>query len=171
MKKLIFLFTLLIYGSMAYAQVAAGPDQEQINRQVWYPFVAAYNSLDDEAFMKLHEADVIRVVRDRKEMMVGADYAKAMKMNADWNKENAVTRQIEFSFLERVAKDDTAFEVGYYKVTNVRGGEKRSFYGIFTVVMKKKNGIWKILLDSDTSNQGTVKEADFQKGVPLKKVN
>lgn len=54
--------------------------------------------------------------------MSGAEYARAMELNANWNKENEVTRKIEFSFIERIAKDDTAFEVGYYKVTNVCSG-------------------------------------------------
>ena len=171
MKKFMLLSTLLMLLGTAYTQVANGPDQSLIDQQVWHPFVAAYNGLDDKAFMKIHDANVIRVVRDRQEMMVGTEYARAMELNANWNKENEVTRQIEFSFLERIVKDDTAFEVGYYKVTNERGGEQRSFYGIFTVVMKKKNGIWKILLDSDTSNKNTVTEADFQSGVPLKKIN
>lgn len=173
MQKIILLFALMMCANIAYpqTQVAAGPDQQLINQQVWYPFVEAYNNLDDKAFMKIHEPDVIRVVRDRQEMMVGPEYARAMELNANWNKENEVTRKIEFSFIERIAKDDTAFEVGYYKVTNVRNGETRTFYGIFTVVMKKRNGTWKILLDSDISNKNTVDEADFQSGIPLKGIN
>lgn len=173
MQKIILLFTLMMCANVAYpqTQVAAGPDQKLINQQVWFPFITAYNSLDDKAFMKVHESDVIRVVRDRQEMMIGPEYARAMELNANWNKENDVTRKIEFSFLERIAKDDTAFEVGYYKVTNVRNGEQRTFYGIFTVVMKKRNGTWKILIDSDISNNNTVNEADFQSGLPLKKIN
>ena len=56
-------------------------------------------------------------------------------------------------------------------MTNERGGQKRTFYGIFNIVLKKKNGVWKIILDADTSNKNTVNEADFQSGTPLKKVN
>lgn len=173
MQKNILLFVIMMCANIAYSQtqVAAGPEQQLINQQVWYPFVAAYNSLDDKAFMKIHDTDVIRVVRDRQEMMVGAEYARAMELNSNWNKENEVTRQIELSFIERIATDDTAFEVGYYKVTNFRNGEKRTFYGIFTIVMKKRNGVWKILIDSDISNKNTVNEADFQSGIPLKKLN
>lgn len=173
MQKFIYLFTLLLSVTTAFSQtqVPAGPDQQQINQQVWYPFVASYTGLDDVAFMELHDENVIRVVRDRQEMMVGPAYARAMELNANWNKENGVTRQIEFSFTERIAKEDTAYEVGFYKVTNNRDGESRTFYGTFTVVMKKKNGVWKILMDSDTSENGTIGEADFQKGIPLKKVN
>lgn len=173
MQKFIYLFTLLMWTGTAYpqAQVAAGLDQEQINQQVWYPFMASYNDLDDKAFMKIHDENVIRVVRDRQEMMLGSEYAQAMELNANWHKENGVTRQIEFSFTERIAKEDTAYEVGYYKVTNSRDGEKRTFYGVFNVILKKKNGVWKILVDSDTSEKGTINEADFLKGIPLKKIN
>jgi len=167
MRKIILLLPLLMCFATTYAQIANGPVQQTINQQIWYPFVQAYNNLDNDAFMKIHTNDIIRVVGDRSEMMLGQEYADAIAMNVKWHKQNNVTRQIEFSFMERIVKKNTAYEQGYYKVTNSRDGKQRTFYGMFTVVLKRTNGIWKILMDTDTSNSGSINEADFRKGIPL----
>jgi hypothetical protein len=46
---------------------------------------------------------------------------------------------------------DKAFEVGYYKTTstNTVTGEKRTGFGKFHVLLRKENGVWKILMDAD----------------------
>ena len=73
-----------------------------------------------------------------------------MVPNADRSK-----RIIEFAFDKRSAKDDVAYEVGFYRVS----GEDMTddFYARFHVELRKENGVWKISRDFDTSQIGTFK--------------
>jgi hypothetical protein len=45
--------------------------------------------------------------------------------------------------------------------------EPRSFYGKFTVLLHKDNGIWKIVMDSDTSEKNSISANDFIAAAPL----
>jgi ketosteroid isomerase-like protein len=79
----------------------------------------------------------------------------------DWKK------SIELRFIQRIATDDKAFEVGYYRSTstNVKTGERRTSIGKFHVLLRKENDTWKILMDADT-REGASEEA-FNKASPL----
>ncbi|MDX1476894.1 MAG: nuclear transport factor 2 family protein [Saprospiraceae bacterium] len=140
---------------------------EEINRQVWSPFIQAYNALDAEAFMNVHTTDVIRVIRDSKEIRVGEEYAKSMRASAERNRARGTVRSIELSFTERIHTDQYGFEVGYYKVVSASGGQQRVSYGKFHVVLKKDDDRWKILLDSDTSMDNSITEEQFLQGEVL----
>ena len=143
--------------------------QLQINRDVWYPFIETYSSFDDKGFMAIHTEDVIRIIRDAKRIQVGAEYAESMARSAKNNIKRNRKRFIEFSFLERFATGDTAFEVGYYKVISEEPRiETKNYYGIFQVILKQTNGKWKIMVDSDTSMDNSLTEEDFLKGELLK---
>jgi hypothetical protein len=70
-------------------------------------------------------------------------------------------------FIQRIASDGKAFEVGYYKTssTNSTTGEKRTGYGKFHVLLRKENGVWKILMDADASEK--TDETIFLSGKPV----
>ena len=59
---------------------------------------------------------------------------------------------IDFTFEQRTAKEDVAYEVGYYKITWRAGDSTSEFFGRFHVVLRKVDGIWKIAQDWDNSN-------------------
>jgi hypothetical protein len=56
----------------------------------------------------------------------------------------------ELRFIQRIASNDKAFEVGYYKTTstNKSTGEARTGHGKFHFVLRRENGTWKILVDA-----------------------
>ena len=58
-------------------------------------------------------------------------------------------------FVQRIASNDKACEVGYYKTksTNVVFGEKRNGYGKFHVLLRKENGMWRVLMDADANEK------------------
>lgn len=58
----------------AHAQQAA--ELCEIEKQVWIPYIKAYNEFDTKAFMALHTIDVIRVKRESSQIMVGTAYRK-----------------------------------------------------------------------------------------------
>jgi ketosteroid isomerase-like protein len=164
MAKFLLFITCLLYHDLIFSQ--SGNYQEEINEQVWKPFIRAFNSDDNEAFRAVHSKEVARVIQDDNRLIGYDEYFKRVPDSvktkwANWKK------NIELRFIQRIATADKAFEVGYYKSTstNVATGEKRSGYGKFHVLLRKENGIWKILMDADANEK--TDEAVFLSGKPM----
>ena len=47
--------------------------QQQINEQVWKPFITSFNNGDDEGLKRVHSLDVIRVEQDSKLLMLTSE--------------------------------------------------------------------------------------------------
>ena len=140
--------------------------QKQIDDQVWKPFVRSFNNRDDEVFKAVHSKDLTRVEQDDNNVLGYDQYFQKVpdSVKAKWGNWK---RNIELRFIQRLAGNDRAFEVGYYKTTSTQAstGKSRTNYGKFHVLMRKENGTWKILMDAD-ANEGTT-EVIFQTGQPL----
>src|SRR4030095_1575039 len=121
--------------------------QKDINEQVWKPFIKSFNEGNHEGFAAVHSKDVLRVEQDRNRIL---DYDQYFPKNAPkWPGKN----NIELRFLQRIASNDQAFEVGYYKSTHTSAdGKVSTGYGKFHVAMRKENGVWKILVDADAKS-------------------
>jgi ketosteroid isomerase-like protein len=140
--------------------------QQQINEQVWKPFIQAFNSRNTQAFMQVHSRDVVRSPRDSKAIWNWDEYFRQQEKGD--KRESASSRQIELRFTERIATNDLAVEVGIYKGSYIEsGGNDRSYYGRFHVVLRKEDGVWKILIDTDSSEGNTVGEDDFRTAQPM----
>ena len=164
MKRLSFVNLILLIGISAFSQ--QGKLQKEINQQVWQPFITAFNNRDDDAFSAVHSKEVIRVSQDDNRIFGYAEYFKKIPESEkarwkDWD------RNIELRFLQRIASNDKAFEVGYYKSSNTNAvtGEKRTGYGKFHVLLRKENGTWKILMDADAKER--TNEAVFMTASPM----
>lgn len=164
MKKFITTTLLFSISMIAFAQNL----QKEINEQVWKPFISTFNSFDTEGFMAVHSTDAIRSARDAKSIMNWSEYKQQQQKGDQRSKENNVKRTLELRFTERIAQNNLGMEVGIYKtsVTNTKG-ETQSFYGRFHVVLRKENGQWKILVDTDSSEGNTISEKDFLAASPL----
>jgi ketosteroid isomerase-like protein len=142
--------------------VFAQNTQQEINDQVWKPFIQSFNDRDTKGFMAVHSKDVVRAARDGKSVMNWNEYYKQMESGDQRAKAAGSKRQLELRFTERIANKDQAVEVGIYKTTNISpDGIAKSFYGRFHVVLRKENGAWKILVDTDSSEGGSISEEDF----------
>lgn len=162
--KHIFLSTLLFFTVNALSQ----SETEAINKDVWFNFMQAYQDLDASLFNKIHTKDVLRIPEESGNMMIGQEYKDANLENFNrWNLAK-VKQKIEFSFYSRIQKGIWAYETGIYKLTRYTGSGSQSYYGKFHVTLKKVSGVWKIYIDSDSSNGGTIGEEDFQKGDVLR---
>lgn len=138
------------------------PIQAAINDQVWKPFIQSYNTRDTDGFLAVHSKDVVRSPRDAKLVLTWSEYYEHQKRGDDQGKGSGNKRQLDLRFTERIASDAQAVEVGIYKVTVAdKEGNTRAFYGRFHVVLRKENGIWKILADTDSSEGNTIDEQDF----------
>ena len=166
MKSFVALATvsLLLFGHVSVAQ--SDSLQQQINTQVWKPFIKSYNQLDADGFMSVHSKDLTRVIRDDNKIYGYAQYFTSMTKGNEYSKQNKHTRAIELRFMQRIADNDKAYETGYYKVVATGpDGKSRAFYGKFVVLLRKEKGVWKILMDSD-ANENT-DENVFQSAKPM----
>ena len=162
-KTVIIVLMIAIHGACA---AQADNLQKQINEQVWKPFIKAFNERDTDAFMAVHSKDMSRVIQDGKSIYGYEKYYQENKDGNERGKQSGRKHNIELRFTQRIAGNDRAFEVGYYKTTNVQpNGESRSFYGKFHVLMRKENGVWKILMDADA--QEKTDEEVFRSATPM----
>ncbi len=164
MRKFIFCLLTSIVSQLVYSQ----SEQEAINKDVWLNFMEAYENKDASLFNQIHTDDVLRISPDRNVMHIGQEYKdRNLETFNRWN-ERKIKQKIEFSFLSRSRKKDWAYEVGIFKLTRYGRGQSQTYYGKFHVTLKKVDGLWKIYIDSDTNENGTIGETDFLRGELLK---
>jgi ketosteroid isomerase-like protein len=147
-------------------------NKQEINDQVWKPFIKTLLSQDIDTFMNLHSKDVIRVERDSGHILNFDQYKKDLNMSwPAWKQSMELEKSkstFELRFLERISNGNQAFEAGYFKNETINAkGEKRIGYGQFHVALRKENGIWKILVDFDSNNNRTITEEMFQAAKPM----
>lgn len=157
MKNLILLLAVC-----CFTKLRAQDLQKEINEQVWKPFIEHFNNRNAEGFLAVHSKDVVRAPRDSK-MIFGWD--EYLKQQTEGDKRGAACgrkHSLELRFTERIADKALAMDVGIYKTTSTDGqGQSRSGCGRFHVVLRKENGVWKILVDTDSSEGGTIGEKEF----------
>ena len=148
--------------------VVAQDIQKEINEQVWKPFITTFNSFDTDGFMAVHSMDVVRSARDGKSVWNWSEYKERQQKGDQRSKENKYRRNLELRFTERIAQNNLSVEVGIYKTTSYNAkGEAQSFFGRFHVVLRKEDGVWKILVDTDSSEGSTISEKDFLAAKPM----
>lgn len=153
-----------------HAQTKANSEEMfyQINDQVWKNFISTYSRNDAEGFLDIHSHDLLRISRDSRRISTFDEYYERMKTWFDNEKSAGKTRLIDFRFIERFHTEKYGFEVGIYKVTtNLELENQRDFYGKFHVLLINENGTWKILLDSDSSEKGTIGVKEFDEGFKM----
>lgn len=160
MKRIPVLILLLFCAFMLFAQ--NNKNTQEINEQVWRPFIKAFANGDDELFKSVHSKEAIRVMQDDGAILEYEQYFKKIpdSIKAKWSNWK---KEIELRFIQRIASADKAFEVGFYKTTNTNSqtGETRKSFGRFHVLLRKEDGVWKILMDADTGEGAS--EENFNK--------
>lgn len=158
-----YVLTLLLFsGVILNAQTA----KEQINEQVWKPFIRHFSEGNTDAFMAVHSKDVIRLGLEGKPTTMDWETYHAGQLRGDErDRQEKRKRTIDLRFEYRASVDSFAYETGYYRTSYEQEGKPRQdYFGKFNVILKKEQGQWKILLDSD---HGGISEADFWKAQPL----
>lgn len=165
--KHLFIALILIGVSTLYGQ----QDQTDINNQVWKPFTKAIMTQDVNGFIAVHSTDVVRAELNDNQVKDYTTYLAGMEKSwpgwKEYNQKNSVQYTFELRFLQRISNGTLAYEVGYFKNESITAGQKRVSYGKFQVALRKENGTWKILVDSDSNEGGTITEEIFQKAKSL----
>jgi ketosteroid isomerase-like protein len=142
--------------------------QIEINEQVWKPFIKNFNEHNTIGFMAVHSKDVIRSPRDSKAIWNWDEYSREQAAGDQQDIKEKRKRTLELRFTERINGKDKAIDVGVYKTSYLLAdGTKQDFFGRFHVVLRKEKGIWKILVDTDSSENGTVGEKEFLIARPM----
>jgi ketosteroid isomerase-like protein len=160
---------ILLLGLTVFSKpMVAQNFRQEINHQVWKPFISTYSSFDADGFLSLHSKDLIRSARESNKILTWEEYRDQQLASMKTLAESGIKRTIDLRFTERIANAEKAIDVGIYKTTRTTpDGKSQSFYGRFFVILQNENGTWKILVDTDSSEGGTVDEADFQSAVAL----
>ena len=112
--------------------------------------------------MAVHSKDAVRSPRDSKTIWNWEEYNKNQTWGDQEEKKLNRKRLLELRFTERIANGNLAFDVGVYKTAYIHpDGKIMNYYGRFHVVLKKESGVWKILVDTDSSENGAIGEKDF----------
>jgi ketosteroid isomerase-like protein len=118
--------------------------------------------------LNLHSKDVVRSPRNAKQVWNWETYLQETIAADEQDIREKRKRQLELRFTERINNATQAVEVGIYKTTyQLANGETQIFYGRFHVVLRQEEGKWKILVDTDSSEKGTVGEKEFLEASPL----
>lgn len=158
MKKIILLY-LVFSHSVGFSWSS---QTNEINEQVWRPFIKYYNEHNTTEFLGLHSKDVIRAPRDNKAIWNWDKYLERQNSGDQRDLKENSQRKLELRFNERINNVDRAIDIGIYKSTYIfSDGRKESYYGRFHVVLRKENEVWKILVDTDSSEGGTIGEKEF----------
>lgn len=145
MRNLLFVLLLV-----SIFPVFSQETQAEIDQQIWVPFTKAWESNDHKAYNALHTDDVWRITPGR--LLVGDAYKKRNVERMTSNISQGQKRRIEFWFEHRMANNDKAYEIGYYRITDTSADEPKYYYGRFHIALKKIDGRWKISQDWDSSN-------------------
>jgi ketosteroid isomerase-like protein len=165
MAKKVFYFLIFSFGILS---LRAQNYQDEVNVQVWKRFIRAFNEHDTKGFMAVHSKDVVRSPRDAKTVWNYDEYYKRQGQGDAREIAIESKRQLELRFTERILNNNLAVEVGVYKTTMTgKDGISQSYYGRFHVVLRKENGVWKILVDTDSTENHSIDEENFLAAKPM----
>jgi ketosteroid isomerase-like protein len=160
------LAAILVLPPGAFAQAPPQASAEilrTIDAELWTPFARAYGRGDAEALLALHSRDLVRPLGDAKRVLGLAEYAAQTRQGMQQGAQRGITSRIGLRFTERMASPQAASERGVYEVVLTGpDGKSRTVYGRFHVISRKEDGRWKILVDYDSSEGGTVDEASYR---------
>ncbi|MFT3909869.1 MAG: hypothetical protein QM737_10620 [Ferruginibacter sp.] len=163
MKKLVIFFAAILFFADAFAQADTSKCADEINQQVWKPFITHITSGNNEGFRSLHSKRVTRVEIDRN---IVQDFEKYLPVKPNRKPVKNGGFLFELRFDKRICNGTKAWETGYYKGTILGEGKApSSYYGRFFVVLEKEEEGWKILVDADTSKGVT--EDNFNSASPM----
>ena len=139
---------------------------QEINRDIWQPFIEAYATNNAEQYLRLNAPDLIRTVGSRWiSIEKFAPYAE--KVRSDFAAPGRKVG-IGFRFFERVADENSASERGIYRFSRFNEkGERRDYYARFHVFHKKINGKWQIMVDYDSNEDETIGAGDYAAALPM----
>lgn len=124
--------------------------QRVIDQQVWKPFKQAFEGLDGEALNAIYAESVLRVTPEG--LDTNGRFKQFNRSRFDANIAKGDRLVLDFWFDSRHTNSSTSYEVGFFRMAiTSKAGETATYYGQFHIVLKKREGKWKIYQDWDTA--------------------
>ncbi|QCK15661.1 YybH family protein [Mangrovivirga cuniculi] len=159
--KNIFLI-VFISSFITFCGISQESYHKQVNEEVWTKFYKAFEKLDAELMAEIHSEDLLRIPASSGRILGYDEYINNYRNNFKSRKEAGGKSQIELRFFERINNGKAASERGIYKLTVTnKSGETKSYYGQFHVILRNQNEEWKIIMDYDSNEGGTIDEKKF----------
>ena len=166
MKHLLAALLLACLPFAALAQGAPKPADPallaELDRDIWAPFVQAFAENKPDLWVAVHSPDFVRVMGDARRVEPREAYFSGMRGMLKSFADRGVKSGIAFRFTERIAGAAAASERGIFEFSTTNAaGNTRKTYGKFHVISRKEDGRWKILVDYDSNEGGSINEASF----------
>jgi uncharacterized protein (TIGR02246 family) len=137
----------------------------ELNNDIWHAFPRVYG--DADAFLALYAPDLIRAGGPTSKVQGYAEFAEITRQWFADLADRGSTVDIEFRFTERIADADLASERGVFRMTARRAtGEEKVFHGRFHTFSRRIDGRWRIAVDYDSDENGTVTADAFESATP-----
>jgi ketosteroid isomerase-like protein len=139
---------------------------EELNRDLWHPFVRSYAERDTDTFIGLYDPALIRASGAAGQIHGYTEYAEQMRAFFARVAERGDTLAIDFRFDERLASGEVASERGVFRLTvTPSSGPVRTMYGRFHTYARRVDGRWRFVADYDTPVGAD--EATYQAGAGI----
>ena len=167
MRLLLLLLSFsLLFATAALAQAQPARQDPallaELNRDIWTPFHEAYRDGEPKKYLALHRPEFIRGEGSRKVVRTLDEYAAGVRRSFEIWKEGGLRIDLQFRFLERIAKGAQASERGIYQFTQTKpDGTTQRFFGRFHTFARKTDGRWQLVVDYDSDENGTIDETSF----------
>lgn len=168
MRRLIIPMLLLL-ANIVFAQQREAEEVPQeilsaIQKDVWIPFMEAYQQSDSKKLKSIHAQDIIRVTKDNNRIETGASYLERFGGFVESVQKRGRKMEIAFALLSTAinGEETLAYQTGYYRFSSKTADDEDFVirgYGKFDVCLKRINGQWKLWLDADTG--ANISDADF----------
>lgn len=165
MRKRILVTSILYLGLCASSHSQELKTFENIN-VMWSKFSQAFDALDYKKIADIHTKNLIRIPNG-KQLLNYDTYLMTYKIDFEQAKKTTAKRAISFRFYKRIHNDSIASEIGVYKVEM----DNQTYYGKFHVLLAKENGDWKIFMDYDSNEEGTIGEDDYMAAMEMTNFN
>lgn len=166
------LFALLWSHAAAFAQNSSATKWlEEINRDVWIPFLAGVAQNDDSLYVHVHSRDYIRVQAEGRLILSYATYVDDTRAMMRQYAESGIGLSMQVRFEERIVNGQFASERGISKVVfAAEDGTARVYYGRFHTISRKEDGVWRILADYSPPASERVGEEEFTRAHEMEDV-
>ena len=166
MKHFVSVVLILMQCNFIFAQNKT--HYEEINEDVWERFYLAYTELDAKYMEEIHSKEVMRIPADSKKIFHFEQCISNYERSFSRARDKGEARKISLRFIERIANEKSATERGIYQLTvNPGAAHEANYYGKFHVILRKESGVWKILVDYDSSEGNTIGKEDFDRAFAI----
>lgn len=176
MPRLPTLLAALVIGLTAgFAQEGPLPATRQprsllteLNRDIWTPYTAAFNTQEPEKYLGLLAPDFVRIEGDQLVIRPRAEYVARLRRSFDDWKDRDLRPEFEFRFTERIVRGSLASERGIYQfVLYDPEGNTERYFGTFHLLARKIDDAWKITVEYDSNEEGSITRTEFLRAAAL----